>query len=150
MAGNIDPIASKIGYVDTPGAQVRTAAAVVFDGTGTIGTDIYKIWTSDATNSGFLRSAIIKYSATAATASNACVLSFFLSSKTSGATTDADTIRVKEIAIPALTPSTTVALPDMEVVFGYPLSPGWTLLCKVSVTQPAACGFVVTGIGGKY
>lgn len=150
MPGNIDPIATRVGYMDSPGAQVRVAATVVHDGSGTIGTDIYKVWTSDATNGGYCRSAIIKYVANAVTASTACVLHFYRSTQTSGATTDANTQMIRSIAIPALTPSTTAALPDFEVFIGMGFSPGETLLVKVTITQPASCGFSVLGVGGKY
>ena len=66
MAGNTDPIYSKVGKIS--GVEV-TAANTKSDGAGTIGTDIFLAFTADATNGSFVRD--IKTFLTATTAATA-------------------------------------------------------------------------------
>lgn len=151
MPANNDPIYSKAADIQTPGALVQAAASVVYNGSGTIGTDVYKVWQADATNGGFLQKARVKYCANATTAPNACVMKFFLSSASSGAVTDANCWLIDEIAIPTSgSLTTTTTAPSYDVPFGFAVPAGYCLLVKITVAQPASCGFQVTGIGGKY
>lgn len=150
MAANSDPIVTRVG--EQSGALVVTAAAALYDPSGTFGTDLYVIWTSDATNGGWLEDVIMAYGGSATTASNAAVMRLWLS--TVGATT-APTIGTQawligQQVLPAVTPSTTVPNP----VFTFPVrrvfKPGLFLLAKISVTQPANMGWMTSGHGGKY
>src|SRR5262245_61961657 len=78
------------------------------DGAGTIGTDIYKVWTAGAVNSGndvsIEKVRLIPIATVAATATAATVLRVFWSTKTSGATTSADTFLLEEKGAAAQTP----------------------------------------------
>jgi hypothetical protein len=150
MPANTNPIFSVAPDVQSAGALIRSVASVLYDGSGTIGTDIYKVFQADATNGGFVQRIRFRYSANAATASNACVLKIYVSSQSSGATTDANTWLIDEITVPAITPSTTVAMSNFEVPINFPLPPNYTILVKITVAQPANCGFIGVGIGGKY
>lgn len=149
MPANSDPIYSKASDVQTNTALITTVAATPFDAVGTIGTDIYKVWTADATNGGFVQRLRIKY--IGSTTSAATVLKVFLSNKTSGATTAADTWLIDELAIPATgAPSTTVAASSYDLPLNFPVPLSWTILVKTTVGQTAAMGFQVTAIAGKY
>ena len=150
MPANLDPIYSKAGDIQSS-ALIATAATVVYNGSGTIATDVYKIWGADATNGGFLQRVRIKYVANATTASNACVMKFYLSAATSGAVTDATMFFYDEIAIPATgTLTTTAGNVSYDLPCGLALPAGWSIFAKITVAQPASCGFIATGIGGKY
>lgn len=151
MAANVDPIYSRAGDVQSGGGLIATAAAVVYNASGTIGTDVYKVWTADATNGGFLQRIRIKYVANATTASNACVAKFFITAASSGAVTDANAFFYDELAIPTTaTLTTTAANVSYDMPFNFAFPAGWSVLVKITVTQPASCGFIATGIGGKY
>ena len=150
MAGNATPIYSKIGDIQSS-ALIAAVNAVLYNAAGTIGTDVYKIWTADATNGGFLQRVRVKYVANATTASNACVMKFYLSAATSGAVTDANSFFYDEMAIPATgTLTTTAANVSYDMPCGFALPAGWSIYAKITVAQPASCGFIATGIGGKY
>jgi len=151
MAANIDPIYSRLGDVQSTTSLISAVASVLYNGSGTIGTDVYKVWTADATNGGFLQRVRVKYVANATTASNACVMKFFLTSASSGAVTDATCWFYDEIAIPTTsTLTTTAANVAYDMPFNFALPAGWSVAVKITVAQPASCGFIATGIGGKY
>lgn len=152
MAANTAPIYTLLGDIQSPGALIRVAATVPGDGSGTIGTDVYKMFQADATNGGFVQSARFKYvTESGTTTSNACVIRVYISSATSGAVTDANCWLWDEIVVPATgAVSTTATLPAFEIPLGFALPPSYTILAKVSVSQAASCGFIGTVIGGKY
>jgi len=111
-AGNL-PI-----YVATPKASrvSITAANTKNDGAGTIATDIFLLYTAGA-NGGYIGRVRFVVSASAAsTASTATVGRVYMSTLTSGATTNANTMRVDEVAIPSITADQpTVQTPFFEV-----------------------------------
>ena len=147
---NNDPIYSKVGDIQAS-ALVAAVNASLYNGAGTIATDVYKVWGADATNGGFLQRCRVKYVANATTTSVACVMKFFLSAATSGAVTDANMFFYDEIALPATsTLTTTAGNVSYDLPFGFALPAGWSVFVKITVAQPASCGFIVTGIGGKY
>lgn len=149
MAANTDPIYSRISDVQAIG-PIITAASVVHDGSGTIATDVYKVFTADATNGGFVQKVLLKYVANAATVSVAAVMKFYISSATSGAVTNANAWLIGEVALPAITPSTTATMPDLVFNVGFALPASYTLLAKVTVSQSANTGWMAVAIGGKY
>lgn len=131
-------------------ALIAAVNAVLYNAAGTVGTDIYLVHTADA-GGGFIQRVHVEYVANAATVSNACVMRLFLSTKTAGqATTDADTFQIAQLVIPALTPSTTASHSGFDFPVNFGLKANQTLLIKITVAQPASCGFVATAIGGTY
>lgn len=149
MSGNSTPIWSKVGDLQSSGL-IATAATVVYDGSGTVGTDVYLVYTPDATNGSYLERIRVKYVANGATASNACIMKFYTSSVNTGSTTNSNTFFYDEMSIPATTMTTTALNPSYDMPFGFAFPPAVYVLIKVSVTQPASCGFIATAIGGKY
>src|SRR6266550_882545 len=96
MAQNTSPI-----FVLTPiiTSVVPSAANTKSDGAGTIGTDIFKAFTANATNGSFVSSVRFNpFASVAATNTVATTLRVFISNKTSGATTSADTWLFAEIS----------------------------------------------------
>lgn len=127
MAAGTAPI-----YVTTPqsaGVAV-TAANVKNDGTGAgIGTDIFKLYTAGSNGAWIGRIRFIPSASTASTATTATVGRVYFSSQSSGATTNANTYRLDEVAIPAQTvDTTTTQLGFFEVVINSFLAASQTVL----------------------
>ena len=151
MPSNIDPIFSKLSDFQG-GPLITTAATVVFDISGTIGTDIFKIFTADATNGGFVQKVRFKYAANGTTTSVAAVLKVWISSVASGTPViGTNAWFYDELAIPAtgvMTTTTTQAVYEVPFNFALPLS--YTILVKITVSQSASTGWLATVMAGKY
>jgi hypothetical protein len=149
MPANIDPIFSQAP--DIQGKLVVTAPSVVYNTSGTIGTDIYAVWIADATNGGYIQKLRVKYSGNNTTTSNAAVLKIWISSVSTGTPTTSQAYLYDEIALPATGAlSTTTTSAVYEIPMGIALPAGYAVLAVITVTQPANFGWFVTGIGGKY
>lgn len=151
MAANIQPIFSKAS--DFQGSPlINTAASVVYDISGTIGTDIYKLFQADATNGGFLQKIRFKYAANGTTTSVAAVLKLWISSVSSGTPTiGTQAWFFDEIALPATGAlSTTAPAQVYEIPFNLALPAGYTVLAKITVSQSANTGWLATCFAGKY
>lgn len=151
MPANTDPIYSKASDYQGSGL-ITTAAATVYDISGTIGTDIYKIFTADATNGGFVQKVRFKYAANGTTTSVAAVLKVWISSVASGTPTiGTQAWFYDEIAVPATGAlSTTTTQPVYEIPFNFALPLSYTILVKVTVSQSANTGYLANVIAGKY
>lgn len=150
MAANNDPIFSKAADIQAVGPIV-TVATNPYQAGGTIGTDVYKVFTADATNGGFVQRLRFKYVANATTTSVACVAKVYISSAASGAVTDANAWFYDEVALPATGALTTTATnPAYDVPVGFALPAGYTILVKITVGQSASTGWMCTAIAGKY
>lgn len=151
MPANVQPIFSKLS--DFQGsALINTAASTVYDISGTIGTDIYKIFTADATNGGYVQKVRFKYAANGTTTSVAAIMKIWISSVTSGTPTiGTQAWLYDEIPLPATGAlSTTQPAQSYEVPFGFALPAGYTILCKITVSQSANTGWLASVIAGKY
>lgn len=151
MAANIDPIWSKLSDYQG-GGLITTAATTVYDISGTIGTDIYKIFTADSTNGGYVQRVRFKYAANGTTTSNAAVLKLWISSVGTGSPTIGTQAWFwDEVALPttgALTTTTTTYAP--EIYLGFALPASYTLLAKITVSQSANTGWLASVVAGKY
>lgn len=151
MGANTDPIYSKLSDVQGS-AMMVTAASVVYDISGTIGTDIYKVWTADTTNGGFVQRLRFKYAGNTTTTSVVCVAKVWLSSVTSGTPTiGTQAWLLDEIALPATgTLAVGTALPSYDLPLNFAVPAGWCILVKITASQPANFGWLCTAIAGKY
>lgn len=151
MPANVDPVYSRLSDYQG-GPLITTAAATVYDISGTIGTDIYKLFTADATNGGFVQRVRFKYAANGTTASNAAVIKLWISSVTSGTPTiGTQAWYWDEVVVPATgTLTTTGTTLTVEVPFNFALPAGYTILAKITVSQSANTGWLASVIAGKY
>ena len=151
MAANTAPIYSVAGDLQHNTALMATAASVVYDCSGTIGTDIYLLYTAPA-NGGFVQRIRFKYAANGTTTSVACVAKIWLSSVSSGTPTIASQAQlIDEIALPATGALTTTATaPTYDLPLNFVIPYGSYLLCKITVAQSANTGWIATVIGGTY
>lgn len=150
MAGNNDPIYSRVGALGTPLAI--TAANTSSQGGGTIGTDIFNIFTADATNGSFVREVRMSATAsTAATATTATVARIFLSTQSTGATTSANTHLIAELALAAQTADqTTSATYPVIYPLNIPVPPGFSILVTNHAAPATNTAWKVMAVGGNY
>jgi len=149
-APNVDPIYSKAGSIN--GVATGGTANTSSSGTGTIGTDIYKAFTADATNGSYIQKIRLQPVATvAATATTATTIRIFVSNKTSGATTQADTWLIAEVSAGAQTAdhSTTATFP-IDVALNFALPAGYTILVAHHVINAANTSWTATVFGGNF
>lgn len=150
-APNTAPVYSYVSGV-TGSALITTAATLVHDISGTIGTDIYLAFTSDATNGGFVQRIRFKYAGNSTTTSNPAIMKVWLSTVSTGTPTIGTQAWLWDtVALPATGAlSTTATAGVYEIPFGFALPPSMSILCKITVSQPANFGWLATVIAGKY
>lgn len=150
MPANISPI-----YPLTPntpvGKVVGASANTKSDGSGTIGTDIILIFTAGANGSYIESVRFIPTASTAATATSATTLRLFLSSQTSGATTNANTSLLAEITAAAQTADhSTTAISFFEIALNKKIQANYTLLASAHVVNAANTAWVAVAFGGDF
>lgn len=148
MPANTDPIWSKNGKV---GSVLVTAANTSSQGGGTIGTDIFLAFTADATNGSFVQRVRLIPTATTPTTTTATVARVFLSTQASGATTSSNTYLWDELVLPAIAAdNASAAVPEFDIILGFPLPPGMTLLVTNHAAPAANTAWRATVIAGDY
>ena len=150
MPSNIDPVYSKQGRFGAGGTSSTfttstSTANTAFNGTGTLGTDIFLAFTADATNGSFLRSIVAKITSTGVGVSS--VLRIFINNGSTNATATNNAL-YKELSIPAITATQTAATPDFEIPCNIMLPAGYRILYTFG-TAPVNT-WMVFGVGGDY
>lgn len=150
MPGNIDPIYSKIGSIS--GVQVGETALTRSDGSGTIGTDMARLFIADPINGSWVsRVRFSPSGVVAAVATAATVLRVYVSSKSTGGTLQGDTWLIQEVAAPAQTSDqTTTATNFIEVPLNFALPPGYSILASSHVVNSANTNWTAICFGGNY
>jgi hypothetical protein len=129
---NTSPIYPSNGNI---ASVVVTGANTSSVGDGTIGTNIFKLFTSDAVDGSFVYRVRWIPIATTPTTTTATVGRVFISTVTSGVVTRADTWLFSEVTLPAIAAANaSTAVIWFDVVCGFVLNPNYTLL----VTNHAA------------
>lgn len=148
MPGNVNPQFTLNGVI---GSARVTAANTSSAGGGTIGTDIFKVVTADATNGTFIEFVRCMAIATTPTNTTATVLRLFVSSITAGATTNADTFLIAEMALPiTAADNAATAVNPLDIPINFRLPAGWTLLVTNHAAPTANTNWIATAIGGDY
>lgn len=149
MAGNATPQFTKNGIF---GTITVTGANTKSDGAGTIATDIFLAATADATNGSWVEAVRWIPTATAAnTATGATVGRIFISTKTSGVTTSADTFLFAEVTLASQTAdSSTNAVSPIDVPMNIRLPAGYTVLVTNHAAPAANTAWRANVIGGDY
>ena len=132
MPANFSPV-----FTLTPnmGGGAATAANTVGDGGGTVGTDMFKVFTAGANGSYLGRARFQAVASVAATATTATVARLFVSSVTSGATLNTNTFCVGEINLATVTADhSTQATNFLEFPLNFAIPTGWF----IHVTNHAA------------
>lgn len=150
MAQNTAPIFTKIPVVSF-GTITGNVGLTRSDGVGTIGTDMFLLFTADATDGSYVNKIRINAAATTSTAMTASVLRFYISSVTSGAVTAATAVLYAEISVAAITAAhTTSANNYYEVPFGIALPPSYTILASIDDNLAANTRWQFLTFAGDY
>lgn len=144
MPANTDPIYSRLGDVSKDGTtgmgQLITAAANDYTG---IGANNVLVWTSDATNGGFLQRVRLKAGGT----NVASVMRFFINNGSTNGTATNNCF-YGEIGLPATTASATGATVDLDYPFNIALPAGFRIYAGLGTA--VAAGWAMTPVAGKY
>lgn len=150
MAQNTLPIFSKIPVVSF-GTLTGNIGLTRSDGVGTIGTDMFKMFTADATDGSFVSKIRISAAATTSTSMTASVIRIYISSITSGSTTAADTVLYCEVAVAALAAAhTSNATNFYEIPVNVALPPSYTILASIDDNLAANTRWHFLTFGGDY
>jgi hypothetical protein len=136
MAGNGDPIFSRIGDVTKDGATGMNQLVL-------LGANNSLVWTADATNGGFIQRLRFKAGGT-----NVATVARIYINNGSANTTAANNTLYGELSLLATTATATGSLPDMDYSMGFALPPGFRIY--VGYGTATAAGWAVTPIAGKY
>jgi hypothetical protein len=148
MAINNNPIFS--GIADF-GAVKLTAANTKSDGSGTIGTDIFKLYSADSTNGSYISTLRFSPYGTTNTSTTATVIRIYISSLSSGATTADDTHLIAEIAAASQSAdSSSAATFPLEYPINRAIPPGYHILVSIHAAPAANTGWKAVCFAGKY
>ena len=151
MPANIDPIAIKSINNDAGIWLPATTANTKSDGVGTIATDMVLCFTAGANGSLVQKIRFLPCASVAATATTASVIRVFRTSVASGATTNANTHLVQELAAPSQTADqTTVAVVPLEIALNLQLKSGEYLLFSMHHAAAASTSWKANVFGGDY
>jgi len=152
MAGNSDPIYSKIGDIQSLNAAVAGPTAnTAQDGTSSA-TSMYSVYQADATNGGWLSGVNFQSAGSPAATVARIYISSITGALTMGTTnTAANTFLFKEVTLPVTTLSQTAAAPNFYVPMNIMMPAGYRILVSFGTSTGAAgTGYVVQAIAGKY
>lgn len=148
MPANTDPVFTKNARIDS---VLVTAANTSSQGGGTIGTDIFKAFTADATNGSFIRFVRLIPTATTPTTTTASVARIFVSSVTSGATTSANTYLVAEYTLAAIgADNASTAVNGFDVMLNFAIPASYTILITNHAAPAANTAWRAVVVGGDY
>ena len=144
MAGNIDPIYSRVGSVSNNNStgmnQLILTAANDYTG---ISANTSLVFTADTTNGSFIQRLRFKAGGT----NVASVARIFINNG-AAATTATNNVFYGELALPATTAIATTSTLDLDYIMNFALDPGFRIYVGLGTT--VAAGWVVTPIAGKY
>lgn len=149
MPANTSPIFSVTPNVS---GVAPSAACTKSDGTGTIGTDIFKAFTAGANGAWVSKVRLNPVATAAATTTTATVARIFASSKASSTTIGGtDTFLLAEVALPAVSADhSTAPTNPIEVPLNFALPAGWTILVTNHAAPAANTSWQAVVVGGDY
>lgn len=148
MTANASPI---FGLTPVIGRVVIGAQNTKSDGTGTIGTDLWKGFTAGADGAYINKIRLIPTASVAATALAASVIRIFLSTLASGATATTDTSLFQEVAVAAQTADqTTSGVFYFDITVGFAIPANTTILFSTHIANNANTAWVANVIGASY
>ena len=147
MPANIDPIYSRTPDVQVGGAILGPTAITAQDGTGALPL----IFTADATEGSWVESITLKSVLSPALTVGRIFVCTATGAYTPGTTnTVVNTAMIREISLPVITTSNTVAQTDFEIPIRKFLPASMKLLIGFGTSTGAAgTGYAVTTWGGK-
>lgn len=152
MAQNTSPIFSLVPVVSSAQLVNGTTGSTRSDGVGTVGTDLLKAFTANATNGSFVSKIRISPAGlVAATNTTASVIRIFISSITSGATTAANTFLFAEISTAVIAAAhSTIAVNWYELPINVALPASYTILVSIHAAPAANTQWTCLVFAGDY
>ena len=151
MSANTAPRFTNVANTPSLAFTSSFSANTKSDGAGTVGTDIGLLFTA-GTNGSFVDAIVIMPAASAAATNTAqTVIRFYISTKTSGVTSNADTHLIAEVSLPAIPADhSTNAVNPYVVPIGRTIPSGTTILVSSHAAAAANTLWQVTAFGGDY
>jgi uncharacterized protein with beta-barrel porin domain len=151
MAAGTTPIFTLVPEIGANIWLPATTANTKSDGVGTIGTDMLLLFTSGADGSFLNKIRFSPSASVAATATTASVIRVYLSTQSSGATTNANTHLIGEIAAPSQTADqTTTATNYLELPLGFAIQTGYSVLFSMHHAAAANTSWKGVCFAGDY
>lgn len=120
-------------------------------GGGTIGTDIFKVFTTGSSGSFVQRIRFMSVASSAGTVGVATTLRVFISSVGSGSTTASNTFLIGEISVPAInSDNSTNATNYYDFILNSAIPASTFILVSQHVAQTANQNWIATCFGGDY
>jgi len=144
MAGNVDPVYSRVGNVSSDGstAMAPTLTTAAADYTG-ISANNKLVFTADATNGSYIQKLRFK-----AVSTNAATVARIYFNNGSTNTTASNNSFFGEVSLPATTGVTTTATVEVDYPLNVALDPSFRIYVGLGATVVG--GWVITPVGGKY
>lgn len=151
MAANTAPIFTDVPVV---GAGIWTStltANTKSDGAGTIGTDMVLLFTAGADGAFINRIRLTPAASTAATATQATVARFYVSTVASGATARTNTFQFAEVAAPSQSAAnSSTATSYIEIPCGFYIPTGYYIHFSMHHAAAANSSWSAIVFGGNY
>lgn len=149
MAANTSPVFTAVPNVGA--AEIGATGAFKSDGTGTIGTDMIKVYTA-GNNGDWINT--IRFTPVASVSSGVVlgtVLRTFLSTQGAGSTTNANTFLLFEQAVPTTTVANQLTgISYYETIVSRAIPSGYNILCSSAVSNASNTNWTVVVFGGSY
>src|ERR1043165_1051806 len=150
MPANTQPVFSLTPNVSSV-TITTTAANTSSAGGGTVGTDIFKVFTTGTNGSFVQKIRFMSVASAAATTGVATTLRIFISSVGSGSTSASNTFLIGEISVPAInSDNSTNATNYYEFIINAALPTGMFIHAAHHVAQTTTQNWIATCFGGDY
>lgn len=150
MAQNTQPIFSLVPNVSSV-TLTTTAANTSSAGGGTVGTDIFKAFTTGSNGSFINKVRFMSVASAAATTGVATTLRIFVSSVGSGSTSASDTFLIGEVSVPAInSDNSTNATNYYDFIINCAIPASRFIHVTQHVAQTTNQNWVATAFGGDY
>lgn len=150
MPANTSPIFSLTPNVSSV-TLTTTAANTKSDGAGTVGTDIFKVFTTGANGSFINKIRFMSVASAANTTGVATTLRVFISSVGSSTTSASDTFLIGEVSVPAIaSDNSTNATNYYDFVINAALPTSKFIHVSQHVAQTTNQNWIATAFGGDY
>lgn len=149
MPANTNPVYSLSGKLAP--ITLVAAANTRSDGAGTIGSDMTLVCQGGSNGSLLSRARFIPVASVAATTTSATTLRLYVSTQSSGATTNANTFLIGEITAGAqVADHSTNAIFPYEQPLDFVLPSGWSLLASQHIVPASNTNWQCVVFGGDY
>jgi hypothetical protein len=153
MPANTSPIftiAPDFSAVRIAAATLANTVNAPSDGSGTIGTNMFLAFSPGANGSYLQKIRFSLVESTIGTASAPCVLRVFLSTQSTGSTTNANTWLIQEVFAATQTPSSTSPASPIDIPLNFAIPSTFFVLVSTSVAPNTNTNWNANVFAGDY